>query len=110
MDGKITIKSNGEVDRLFREGKRIGTPLVAARIAPTNEERDLTGRVAFVAGKKLGNAVKRNRCKRVMRTMVRDAGGPWPGYDIVFIARDRTAQASRDDLLRSCREIIRKSM
>lgn len=109
MDVKTTIKSNKEVDRLFKEGKRASTPLVAARIAPTPEERGQYGRVAFVAGKKLGNAVFRNRCKRVMRVMVRDAGGPWPGYDVAFIARAQTPTAQREDLGKACLELIRKT-
>lgn len=108
MDGKVTIKSNKEVDKLFKEGRRVNTSLVAARIIQTSEERDLTGRVAFVAGKKLGNAVFRNRCKRVMRVMVKDAGGPWPGCEIVFIARGRrTAVASREELLKACLTIVK---
>lgn len=108
MDVNTTIKSNKEVDRLFKEGKRANTPLVAARIAPTPEERGHHGRVAFVAGKKLGNAVFRNRCKRVMRVMVRDVGGPWPGYDIVFIARAQTPYAHREDLEKACLALIKR--
>lgn len=60
----------------------------------TPEGRDQSGRIAFVAGKKLGNAVLRSRAKRVLRAAAAHAGGPWPGLDVVLIARPATAPAS----------------
>lgn len=47
----------------------------------------------FVAGKRLGGAVFRNRSKRVMREAMRRAGGPYSGWDLALIARARTAAA-----------------
>lgn len=103
-----TVKSNKEVDRLFKCGNRVNTSFVAARIAETPKQRDQSGRVAFVAGKKLGNAVFRNRCKRVMREMVRNSSGPWPGYDVVFIARgQQTATATPEELQKACKRLTR---
>lgn len=104
-----TIKSNKEVDRLFKEGKRVSHPLVVTLISETPEKRDLYGRVAFVAGKKLGNAVFRNRCRRVLRETVRRLGGPWPGYDIVLISRRDTATASPESLDRALKRNLIKA-
>ncbi len=45
-------------------------------------------RVGFVAGKALGNAVERNRAKRLLREAYRrNKDKIAPGYDIVVIAR-----------------------
>lgn len=97
-DARGTIKSSREIQAIFGDGTRVAHPLAVALIANTPEGRGQTGRVAFVAGKKLGGAVLRNRSKRVMREAVRRAGGPWPGRDVVLIARAGTATAGSDEL------------
>ena len=56
-------------------------------IIRTKEQHDFNGRVAFIAGKKLGNAVWRNKAKRRMRALCKLSGGPYPGYDVLFIAK-----------------------
>jgi ribonuclease P protein component len=89
-----TIKSTREIDVIFRTATRFAHPLLIALVSSTPEQRGQSGRVVFVAGKKLGGAVMRNRCRRVLREMVRRAGGPWPGYDIAVVARPGTATAS----------------
>jgi len=93
-----TIKSSREIDTIFRTATRVAHPLLIALIAQTPEGRGPSGRVAFIAGKKLGNAVLRNRSRRVVREAVRRAEGPWPGYDVALIARPRTATCSHTEL------------
>jgi ribonuclease P protein component len=88
-----TIRSGREIDELFRDGVRVPHQTVVALIRKTPAGRGLEGRVAFVAGKKLGNAVLRNRSKRVLRAALKRAGGPWAGVDLVLIARPGTAGA-----------------
>ncbi len=93
-----TIRSTREVDEVFREGERVSHPLLIALIRETPQERGPEGRVAFIAGKRLGNAVVRNRCKRVLRAAVRRSGGPWPGVDVALIARAGTPTAAPGEL------------
>jgi ribonuclease P protein component len=93
-----TIKSTREIDAIFRTATRVAHPLIIALVSKTPEQRGQAGRVAFVAGKKLGGAVTRNRCRRVLRETVRRAGGPWPGYDVALIARPGTATAAASAL------------
>jgi ribonuclease P protein component len=88
-----TLKSPSEIDALFKSGRRGSTALILVLSTRTPERRGPEGRVVFVAGKKLGGAVTRNRCKRVMREAVRRAGGPWAGFDVAIIARKDTATA-----------------
>ena len=109
MAVRNTIKSREELEQLFSNGLYVATPLLAARICETPEGRGPRGRVAFVAGKKLGNAVVRNRSKRVMREMARRNGFPQAGYDVVFVARRGTATASAEELDASCQR-LRKRM
>ncbi len=49
-------------------------------------------RAGFVTGKRLGNAVTRNRVKRRLRAAY-DAVGAVPGYDLVVIARPDAARS-----------------
>lgn len=88
-----TIKSASEIDAIFRSSTRVAHPLLIALVARTPEGRGPQGRVAFIAGKRLGHAAVRNRCKRVVRAAVREAGGPWSGFDVVLIATARTHEA-----------------
>jgi ribonuclease P protein component len=98
-----TIKSSREIDQVFKEAKRSAHPLIIVLATKTPEGRGRTGRVAFIAGKKLGNAVVRNRSKRVLREAARRCEGPWAGYDILLIARPATGDASHSDLDRALR-------
>jgi ribonuclease P protein component len=93
-----TIKSSREIDAIFRGARRATHPLLIVLVAQTPEGRGLSGRVAFIAGKKLGGAVVRNRCRRVLREVVREAGGPWSGSDVVLISRPGTAGATQQQL------------
>lgn len=93
-----TIKSSREIDRIFRGANRAAHPLLIVLAAHTPEGRGHSGRVAFIAGKKLGGAVFRNRCRRVLRETVRRANGPWPSWDVVLVARTETAMAFASDL------------
>ena len=91
-----TIKASADIDSLFKDGRRGTSRLTMVLACQTPKARDLTtGRVLFVAGKKLGNAVHRNRCKRVLRELCRSLGGPWPGLDVALIARRGLAEADQ---------------
>lgn len=78
-------------------------------MAPSPPGAAERGRVAFVAGRKLGGAVVRNRAKRVLREAVRRAGGPWQGFDIVIVARKSAATARPADLDRALGESLRRA-
>lgn len=98
---KGTIKSKEDVERLFSSGRR-SSSYVFTVLQCRNEENE-NGRCAFIAGKKLGNAPLRNRCKRVMREVARELGAPWDGYDVAFIAHRKTATESHEKLLKKAR-------
>lgn len=89
-----TITSPSDIDRLFKHGRRASHPLLVLITSPSPEGRDPRGRVMFVAGRKMGDAVARNRCKRVLREAARRAGGPWAGRDTALMARTGVATAS----------------
>ncbi|MHB1135866.1 MAG: ribonuclease P protein component [Coriobacteriia bacterium] len=86
-----TITNAHEIDGIFKQGVRAAGGNVTLIASRTPIARGQEGRVLFVAGKRIGGAVLRNRCKRVLRASVRRCGGPWPGWDVVLMARTKTA-------------------
>ncbi len=93
-----TIKSHSDFERVFTGGRRYNHPLMRMVIGDSTSEGD-PGRVAFACPKRVGNAVVRNRSKRVLRETARRAGLPVPGREIILFATRGTQSASPDDLL-----------
>jgi ribonuclease P protein component len=104
-----TLKAPSEIDALFKTGRRGSTDLIVVLNAITPTRRGPAGRVVFVAGKKLGGAVMRNRCKRVLREAARRVGGPWDGHDVALVARVKAGVASPQALDAALREGLRKA-
>ena len=103
-----TLKNASEIDSIFKEGMRAAGSSVTLIARRTPEARGHDGRVLFVAGKRLGGAVMRNRSKRVLRAAARRCGGPWSGWDVVLMARHATPAASPTDLDRALRAALRR--
>lgn len=89
-----TITSQSDIERLFAHGRRVSQGPVSLLVARSPDNRDPAGRVMFAAGRKLGGAVMRNRCKRVLRESCRRVGGPWAGFDVALMARAGAATSS----------------
>ena len=77
-------------------------------IKRNEKQHDLRGRVAFIAGKKLGNAVWRNRAKRRMRALCRDLNGTFQGYDVIFLARSNVSEADYGMMLSNLKKALVK--
>lgn len=104
-----TIKSARDIQEIFGAPRRVANSLVVALIVPTPAGRGPEGRVVFVAGKRLGNAVVRNRCKRVLRATLQRTRLSWPGYDVALVAREGTATAGPADLDRALSDVIARA-
>jgi ribonuclease P protein component len=102
------IKSSTDISRVFQEGRRYGRGSSAVIALKRDGQHGQSGRVAFVAGKKLGNAVWRNRAKRRMRAACMELGGPWDGYDVVFIAARNTTKDSYSKLISGYAKTLRQ--
>lgn len=103
------IKSNRDISRVFQEGHRYSRGSSSIIVYERNGLHDQSGRVAFIAGKKLGNAVWRNRAKRRMRAACNDLGGPWNGYDVLFIAKKQTTEDAYDKLIKGYQQALEQS-
>ena len=104
-----TIKSSTEISRIFSTGKRYTASSLTILVQKRDDQHDQTGRAAFIAGKKLGNAVWRNQAKRRLRALCRDLGGPWESYDVVFIAKSSIIKQTYSTVCRQCLELIERA-
>lgn len=87
-----TIKSKIEFEKVFSRGRRYGHPLV--RVTVLRDDTTTPGKVAFVAAKRLGNAVFRNRCKRVLREAARLCDLPASGANVILFATRSTYEST----------------
>lgn len=104
-----TLTAQTDVDSIFSSGRRSSARFMTLIVVPTPPSRGPKGRVMFVAGRRLGGAVWRNRAKRVMRDAVRRAGGPWDGFDVALVAKRETGHACPGDLDGSLDQALRRS-
>ena len=90
------LKENREFRRAYNRGKVFVTPFAVIYVTK-NRTGDV--RLGITAGKKVGKAVKRNRCRRIIREAFR---GLLPevkrGYDYVFVARAATVNKKSTDM------------
>ncbi len=88
MSAVTTLKQNTEFHRVYGRGKSVSSPVL---VTYALKSRNSVCRVGITASKKLGNAVVRNRCRRVIRaaysSLAPECGAGW---DIVFVARYKT--------------------
>ena len=101
-----TIKSKREFEKVFSGGKRVNHRLVRACVLRTDEGG--FGKVAFVAPKRLGNAVYRNRCKRVLREAARLSGFPLEGADVILLATRQTHESHPSEVGRAIASLIER--
>ena len=99
-----TIKSSSEISYIFSNGKRYNTSVITILVLKDPQQHGHLGRVAFIAGKKNGNAVWRNSAKRRMREICRELGGPWPNIDVVFLAKRKTTELTYSKVLETCKK------
>ena len=102
-----TIKSKADFGKVFSNGRRANGRLVRITALRTGDPD--SGRVAFVAAKRLGNAVWRNRAKRVLREAARMAGLPRQGFSIILFSTPRTHDAHPEEVARNLGKLVEEA-
>jgi len=77
----LSLRSSSDFDAVFKYGKRIRTGIGQMIIRITNGDQ----KIGIVASRKLGNAVIRNRIKRVIRESFRELADSVGPVELVFL-------------------------
>ena len=103
----VTLKKSWEFDRVRREGRTWAGGLVVLNAAPGNVDFIRCG---FIAGKKVGGAVERNRARRLMREAMRARlTSIKPGWDLVWIGRAGIEKATYGKVLADVDALLTRS-
>lgn len=102
-----------EVQRVRQYGQAWRHPLAILLACPAtadDPEATAPARFGFVASRRVGNAVARNRAKRLLREAVRqNLGELTPGWDCVVIARQATPAASFSEVETAVRQLLSRA-
>jgi len=110
LQKRYRLRHRSDVQRVRRQGQRLRHPLaillvsrapvVGDEMSGIAEKNGRTpSRFAFVASRRVGPAVARNRAKRLLREALRaKVNDIQPGWDGILIARQGTASASMPEV------------
>ena len=104
------LRPGGEFERVRQTGRSWPHRLLIVIVQPRADEPSARSRVAVTAGKRLGNAVVRNRIKRRLREAIRLV---YPqlasGYDVIVIARAPIIGAEVVQITTALSEVLKRA-
>ena len=103
----VSLNENKDFRRLYKAGKSLVHSVVV--IYYSKNKLGVT-RVGVTVSKKIGNAVIRNRVKRIVLEAYRSLEEKIPaGFDLVFVARGRAVPLKSTDLTRSISMLLKNA-
>lgn len=104
---KDILRRKSDFSAMYKKGKSAGTRYI---VIFCRKNKLSYNRIAFLASKKVGNSVTRNRARRLMRESYRQMKDTLAeGYDIIFIARNTIVDSKCADVKKSMEAASRKT-
>ncbi|MEG1583460.1 MAG: ribonuclease P protein component [Anaerovorax sp.] len=101
------LRRKKDFSAIYNKGKSVGERYV---VLFYRKNQLPYNRKAFLASKKVGNSVKRNRARRLMKESYRQMEEILPvGYDLIIIARNTINDLKCADVKKSLEAAMRKA-
>jgi ribonuclease P protein component len=102
------LKKDSDFRKVYRSGKSIANKYLVMYILENKSEET---RIGISVSKKVGKAITRNRVRRLIKEVYRlnVDDKVKSGYDIVFIARISSNDATYKDIEKSVNHLVKKS-
>lgn len=105
LDERV-LRNKADFDRIYKDGKSAADRYVVVFARPNGKE---IVRTAFLASKKVGNSVERNRARRLMKESYRlSLADVLKGVDIIFVARNTIKDKKQREVERSMNAALTK--
>lgn len=106
MPKRNVLRRRKDFDAVYKGGRSQGSRYVVVFYRKNGLREN---RISFLASKKVGNSVKRNRARRLMKEAFRLLRPDLPkGYDLVIIARAGITAAREQEVEESLGKTLRK--
>lgn len=105
MRKRQRIKADKEFQRVFDRGRSVANRQFVVYTYSNPQLKEF--RIGLSVGKRVGNAVTRNRVKRYIRQAMQSFDGELKVMDYVIIARPPTAQLTYDETRSSLQHVLR---
>ena len=105
MQQRHRLSGDARIGEVHRRGRSAANDLLVIRLLPNGLDRS---RFCFIAGKRVGNAVARNRTKRRLRELIRNSHTR-SGWDSILIARRGAGEAKFPQLERAVHNLLRRT-
>jgi ribonuclease P protein component len=102
------IRRRADFQQVYERGTKVHGPFFTLFLL-AGQSQDSPGRLGIAATKKLGGAVVRNRAKRLIREVFRNAKLA-PGYDVVVVPKREFLSASLTALEAEYKAVVERSM
>lgn len=107
MKKSFRLTRSKDIKRVRLLGRSHAHPLLVLLVAPNDLP---VNRFGVIAGRSIGNAVKRNRAKRRLRAALEPLYRQTaPGFDLIFLARKPLLQAPYPELQTAVKQLLSRA-
>ena len=104
---RLRLRNRTFFKQVYEQGRFLSSQLITVHFFPHPGHDH---RIGFTAGKRLGNAVVRNRCKRRMKECYRLFREEIPeGFDMILVARKGIVIAEWSNVVAAFRDLLRRT-
>lgn len=108
MQNYLSLNENTAFQRAYYRGKSSAKPALVVYVL---KNRVGICRVGITTSKKIGNAVERNRSRRIIRAAFQSVAKEYSisgNYDLVFVARNKTKYLKTPQVEKAMVEVLKE--